>query len=202
MQAEQSDYKNIAWGAVRQITDQKLLLVEYALSCVLEPETHAGWWAYQTARQYTERYDSSQGTGLLASSTPLIQDIVDFWMNEYDLTPESLAYPPKEPKTHMNKSSQNKSDKKANDNAEVKFTHRQGQFLAFIHLYWKMHRQGPAEMDLVRFFRVTPPSVHGMVVKLEELGLITKKVGAARSMRFAIPTEQLPELEDSEGPPL
>jgi Mn-dependent DtxR family transcriptional regulator len=52
------------------------------------------------------------------------------------------------------------------------FTHRQGQFLAFIHLYRRLHRRGPAELDLVKFFRVTPPSVHGMVVNLEDLGLI------------------------------
>ena len=50
------------------------------------------------------------------------------------------------------------------------FTPRQGQFLAFIHLYRLLHKQGPAELDMVKFFRVTPPSVHGMVVKLEELG--------------------------------
>jgi hypothetical protein len=31
------------------------------------------------------------------------------------------------------------------------FTHPQGQFLAFIHLYRKLHRQGPAELDLVEF---------------------------------------------------
>jgi repressor LexA len=61
------------------------------------------------------------------------------------------------------------------------FTHRQGQFLAFIHLYRRLHQQGPAELDMVKFFRVTPPSVRGMVVKLEELGLITREPGVARS---------------------
>jgi Mn-dependent DtxR family transcriptional regulator len=81
------------------------------------------------------------------------------------------------------------------------FTHRQGQFLAFIHLYRLLHKQGPAELDLVKFFRVTPPSVHQMVVKLEELGLITREPGVPRSARVAIPIEEIPELEAVEGPP-
>lgn len=33
------------------------------------------------------------------------------------------------------------------------FTPRQGQFLAFIHLYRKLHRRGPAETDLIKYFR-------------------------------------------------
>jgi hypothetical protein len=63
-----------------------------------------------------------------------------------------------------------------------RFTHCQGQFLAFIHLYRKLHRRGPAELDMVQFFRVTPPSVHGMVVKLEQLGLVTRERGVPRSV--------------------
>ena len=78
---------------------------------------------------------------------------------------------------------------------------RQGQFLAFIHLYRKLHRRGPAEADLVTFFRVKPPAAPGMVVKLEELGLITREEGVARSVRVAIPAEAPPELDDVAGPP-
>ena len=81
------------------------------------------------------------------------------------------------------------------------FTPRQGQFLAFIHLYRLLHKQGPAELDMVEFFRVTPPSVHQMVVKLEELGLITRAPGVPRSARVAIPIEEVPALEAVEGPP-
>src|SRR6476620_9038809 len=81
------------------------------------------------------------------------------------------------------------------------FTHRQGQFLAFIHQYRLLHKQGPAELDLVKFFRETPPSVHGMIVKLEELGLLTREPGVARSARVAIPADQLPPLEEVNGPP-
>jgi Mn-dependent DtxR family transcriptional regulator len=81
------------------------------------------------------------------------------------------------------------------------FTHRQGQFLAFIYLYRLLHKQGPAELDMVKFFGTTPPSVHGMVVKLEELGLITREQSVARSARVAIPKEEIPPLEEVEGPP-
>jgi len=75
------------------------------------------------------------------------------------------------------------------------------QFLAFIHLYRQLHRQGPAETDLVKFFGVTPPSVHGMVVKLEELGLVTRERGVPRSVRVAVPEEEIPPLEDVAGQP-
>jgi repressor LexA len=80
------------------------------------------------------------------------------------------------------------------------FTPRQGQFLAFIHLYWKQHRQAPAEIDLVRYFRLTPPAVHDMIVRLHELGLIMREPGRPRSVRVAIPEEEVPDLEASDGP--
>lgn len=47
------------------------------------------------------------------------------------------------------------------------FTEKQGQYLAFIRTYTLLNRQAPAEADMQRFFRVTPPSVHRMVVELE-----------------------------------
>ncbi len=193
LRAEQNEHRNIPFGAVRLITDSKLLLVEYTLECHLAHEREVGTWAYQTARQYTERYDPSRGTGLTSASLPFVQDVVEFWMTEYALTAESLSPAPKaarKPGTPRRKSS-----------SQTEFTPRQGQFLAFIHLYRKLHRRGPAETDLRAFFRVTPPPVHGMVVKLEELGLVTREPGVARSIRIAVPVEQLPELEEVAGPP-
>lgn len=81
------------------------------------------------------------------------------------------------------------------------FTHRQGQFLAFIYLYRKLHRRSPAELDMVQYFRLTPPSVHSMVVKLTQLGLVTREPGVARTLQVVIPKEEIPELEDVSGPP-
>jgi len=95
MRTEQNEYRNIPFGAVRLITDSKLLMFEYALKCHLAPDREVGTWAYQTARHYTERYDSSQGTGLISASIPLVRDVIDFWMAEYALTPEVLAPSPR-----------------------------------------------------------------------------------------------------------
>jgi hypothetical protein len=35
---------------------------------------------------------------------------------------------------------------------------------------------------MIRFFRVTPPSVHQMMLSLERAGLISRKPGAPRSI--------------------
>ena len=43
------------------------------------------------------------------------------------------------------------------------FTPKQGQYLAFIYYYTKIHGRPPAGADLQRFFRVTPPVVHQMI---------------------------------------
>lgn len=130
-----------------------------------------------------------------------MQDIIEFWMTEYALTPESLTSAPKVAKAQVDDSLPAEAGTERKGSTKVSFTPRQGQFLAFIYLYRKLHRRGPAETDLVKFFRVTPPAAHGMVVKLEELGLITREAGVARSVRVAIPAESLPELEDITGPP-
>src|ERR1700730_7473301 len=39
------------------------------------------------------------------------------------------------------------------------FTPKQGQYLAFIHLYTRLHPRSPAETDMQEYFRVSPPSV-------------------------------------------
>ena len=64
-------------------------------------------------------------------------------------------------------------------------TARQQAYLNFIRDYIALHRQSPAETDMAMFFRVTPPSVHQMVVALTEKGLITRQPGQARSIRLA-----------------
>ena len=54
------------------------------------------------------------------------------------------------------------------------FTERQGQYLAFIEAYTRVHGRPPAESDMQRHFGVSPPSVHPMVLTLERLGLICR----------------------------
>jgi Mn-dependent DtxR family transcriptional regulator len=74
-------------------------------------------------------------------------------------------------------------------------TAKQGQYLAFIFHYTKIHRVAPAETDMQRYFQVSPPSVHQMVVTLEANGFIERVSGKARSIRLLIPREDLPDLE-------
>ena len=75
-----------------------------------------------------------------------------------------------------------------------RFTELQGQYLAFIHAYTLVTGHPPAEADMQRFFGVTPPSVHNMVMNLERLGLITRTPRQARSIAISMPEEELPRL--------
>ena len=80
---------------------------------------------------------------------------------------------------------------------KIPYTTKQGQYLAFIHYYAKVHRRAPAEADMQEYFRVSPPSVHQMVLTLERRGLIQRTPWGARSIRLLIPPEALPELGES-----
>ena len=77
----------------------------------------------------------------------------------------------------------------------VRFTKLQGQYLAYIATYTKLHRRPPAEADMQRYFNVTPPVVHGMIVTLTRLGLIERVPGHARSIRVLVAREELPPLD-------
>ena len=74
------------------------------------------------------------------------------------------------------------------------FTDKQGQYLAFIYAYTRIHGRSPAEADLQHHFRVSPPSVHQMVLTLERTGLIRRRPGVARSIEVLIAPELLPIL--------
>jgi Mn-dependent DtxR family transcriptional regulator len=75
------------------------------------------------------------------------------------------------------------------------FTHKQGQYLAFIYYYTKLNGRPPAEADIQKHFKTSPPSVHNMIVQLEKKGLIEKKPFHARSIRLLLSKKELPELE-------
>jgi hypothetical protein len=74
------------------------------------------------------------------------------------------------------------------------FTPKQGQYLAFIHAYTRLHRQPPAETDMQEFFRVSPPSVHQMVLTLERGGFIRRQPRTPRSIEVLVDPRNLPEL--------
>lgn len=75
------------------------------------------------------------------------------------------------------------------------YTPKQGQYMAFIHYYGKIHGRAPSEAELQQYFRVSPPSVHQMILTLEERGLIERTPGQARSIRLLILRDELPDLE-------
>jgi len=78
---------------------------------------------------------------------------------------------------------------------DTPYTKKQGQYLAFIHLYTKLNRQPPAQADIQRYFGVSPPSVHNMIITLEQKGLISRVPRTPRSLQVLLPSEQLPDLE-------
>ena len=78
---------------------------------------------------------------------------------------------------------------------EPPFTKRQGQYLAFIATYTKLNGRPPAEADMQRYFKVTPPVVHQMILALERRCLIARTPGQSRSIEVLVPREQLPALD-------
>jgi repressor LexA len=78
--------------------------------------------------------------------------------------------------------------------APPRYTAKQGQYLAFIHYFTKVHGAPPAEADFGRYFSVSPPAVHGMILTLERRGLISRVPGKARSVRLRLSRAELPDL--------
>jgi len=75
------------------------------------------------------------------------------------------------------------------------YTQKQGQYLAFIYYYTKIHGIAPAEADIQRYFGVSPPTVHQMILNLEKQRCIERTPGQARSIRLLLTREQLPDLD-------
>ena len=75
------------------------------------------------------------------------------------------------------------------------YTEKQGQYLAFIFYYTKLNRVPPAQADFQRYFSVTAPTVHQMILQLELKKLISRKQNTPRSVEIIIPEEQLPRLK-------
>ena len=68
----QDQYKKLAWGSVRIIESKEMLIIEEALSCLLQPTASADL-GYRIARHYAERYDPSYGSGLIPESAPMVK---------------------------------------------------------------------------------------------------------------------------------
>lgn len=81
------------------------------------------------------------------------------------------------------------------DPQNKKYTEKQGQYLAFIYYYSKVNGYPPAQADIQRYFEVSPPSVHQMILTLEKLSLIKRKPRTSRSLEVLLTVEQLPLLK-------
>ena len=80
------------------------------------------------------------------------------------------------------------------------FTDKQGQYLAFIYAYSAVMGRPPAEADFQRYFRVTPPTVHQMVLTLAHAGLIRRTPHVARSIELLLDPALLPVLRPPAQP--
>ena len=77
---------------------------------------------------------------------------------------------------------------------QSQMTPTQGQYLAFIYAYTRVLRRPPAEADIQKYFEVTPPTVHQMLITLERKGLIRRTPGVARSIELLVAPDSLPVL--------
>ncbi len=75
----QSDCKKVKWITVRLIKSTDLLSIEYLIGCLLGSDDHAQKLAYHATRAYVEAYDPRVGTGLIAKSIPMLEDVLAFW---------------------------------------------------------------------------------------------------------------------------
>jgi DNA-binding MarR family transcriptional regulator len=81
------------------------------------------------------------------------------------------------------------------DKEKISYTEKQGQYLAYIFYYTKINGIAPAQIDLQRYFAVTPPTIHQMILQLEKKGLISRTPNTPRSIKISIPEEELPSLK-------
>jgi Mn-dependent DtxR family transcriptional regulator len=75
------------------------------------------------------------------------------------------------------------------------YTEKEGQYLAFIFYYTKLNGVAPAQADFQRYFSVTAPTIHQMILQLERKGLIKRIPKTARSLLLCIDEDDLPRLK-------
>jgi DNA-binding MarR family transcriptional regulator len=74
-------------------------------------------------------------------------------------------------------------------------THRQGQLLAYVYWYTKIHRVPPSENEIAEFMGIYGPSVHRMILLLEVKGYLSRRPGEPRTLRVLLPPEQVPNID-------
>jgi hypothetical protein len=84
VRSTQGEQRQVGWNTVRTIHSTEVLIIEYALECMLSSQ-FASDYAYRAGRHYAERYEPRYGIGLVPSSAPMLADIVQFWHSYYNL---------------------------------------------------------------------------------------------------------------------
>jgi len=79
--------------------------------------------------------------------------------------------------------------------ARLGYSWKEGQYLAFIFNYHRLHRRSPAETDFRAYFSCTAPTVHEMLKTLQRRGFIARMPRTARSIRLLLDAHEIPELE-------
>ena len=67
------------------------------------------------------------------------------------------------------------------------------------HAYTPVNGRPPAQANIQRFFQVTPPSVHQMLLTLERERLISRRPGMPRNIAVLVDRADLPALEPGYG---
>jgi Mn-dependent DtxR family transcriptional regulator len=75
------------------------------------------------------------------------------------------------------------------------YTEKEGQYLAFIFYYTKINGIPPAQTDFQRYFGVSPPTVHQMILQLEKKNLINRIPHTPRSIAIKLTEIELPRLK-------
>lgn len=71
----------------------------------------------------------------------------------------------------------------------------QGQLIAYVYWYTKVHRMPPSENEIAEFLGVRGPSAHAMIVRLGTRGILTRRPGEPRAIRGFVPRDEIPDLE-------
>jgi hypothetical protein len=75
----QNYYKRVKSSTVRIINDKDILILEEILQSLLAETNIAASYAYDATRDYVEKYNPHQCTGLVVESIPMLEQIICFW---------------------------------------------------------------------------------------------------------------------------
>ena len=190
---------SLASGHFRRYMGNHNMNINVEIILTQRPTTHEEHQVYEVAEYLTDNPDSVEVTIVSNKSQSIIAEftipnarqieVVDrigraFWNIEHYST-SNISFPKRRARQLPQRQRHHKPV----------YTQKQGQYQAFIYYYTKIHRMAPAEMDFQQYFDVTPPTVHQMIVQLDERGFITRTPRQPRSIQLLLSREEIPDLE-------